>query len=910
MQDRSLEIDRAVSGTCDWLLQHETYRAWSAHDRGFLWIKGKPGSGKSTLLKYALDNHEVGAGDLVLSFFFHGRGDELQRSPLGFLRSLLHQILGKAPDSLAGLVDTFEERYNEMGNPGDEWNWKQKELQHFVESSLQKVLEVRSAWLFVDALDECGKDNAVFLFRWLKSLLSTLQPTSSQSRIQVCISCRHYPVLGRDCEFVICPEDQNMQDISTYVRAQLSESPELAASCIPGLITDYSYGVFMWARLVVEQVLDLDREGAPLGIIAEGMVSIPPDLDQLYEDLARDMEPASSKLIQWICFANRPLSLDELRWAMVIDVDSPYRSLEECRNSRDYIPDNDRMRKQVHTLSRGLAEVTESSTVQLTHQSVDDFFTNQKGLSILMNNLPSPVTDRGLLTDDLTPKMAIGIAHFRIARICLRYLSMEEISQSTDTTSYEHGNFPFLRYATTLWIRHAQYCYAAQDDLLGTFSWLPDDLLDTWVRVWDTLTDTNASGYPLYTSGFPPKGTNLFHIVSRYGFSKSLEALLEGGDLAARGVDVKDGHTQTPVWWAAKRGRAACVELLLATGKVEVDSRDMHGQTPLSIAAENGHLAVVKCLVNTDKADLNSKLSGGGTPLSMAAKNGHKAIVECLLATAKAEADPRDPVDHRPLSLASEKGHSSIVQILLGTGEVDPDFKDRVGRTPLSLAAENGHETSVKLLVASGKVDVDSKDKRARTPLSFAAGRGHEHIVKFLLANGKANVDLRDRDGRTPLSWACGNGHAGVVKVLLTTGRVGIDLGDNEYRTPLSWAAAEGREDVVKILVATGKVDLNSKDKNSDWTPWRWAIRFGHHNVAKLLQEAHRRSGEAPVPEKVPVPQEINRKNIHLAEKGLHNVIRQKFPTALRHPVDRIRRPWEVTNAAGDSPVQKTMINS
>lgn len=898
MQNRSLEIDPAVSGTCNWLLQHETYKSWSAHDHGLLWIKGKPGSGKSTLLRYALDNHKAGDDDLVLSFFFHGRGDELQRSPLGFVRSILHQILGRAPDSLLDLVDTFEKRYDEMGNPGEGWDWHSKELQRFVESSLRTVIEARSVWLFVDALDECGKDNAVYLFRWLKTLVRTLQPTDSHSRIQVCISCRHYPVLDRDCEFVICPEDQNMQDISTYVRAQLSESPELAASCIPDLITDHSYGVFMWARLVVEQVLDLDLEGAPLEIIAEGMVSIPPDLEGLYEDLARDMESPSSKLIQWVCFANRPLSLDELRWATTVDVDSPHRSLKECRMSREYISDNDRMRQRVHTLSRGLAEITESGTVQFIHQSVDDFFTNQKGLSILMNSSPSPATDKALLTNDFTPETAVGMAHFRLARICLRYLAMEEISQSTDTISYEQDDFPFLRYATTLWIRHAQQCYAARDDLLGSCSWLTNDLLETWSRVWDTLEHT-------YTSGFPPRGTNIFHVVSRYGFLKSLQEILQEGDPANGGINAKDKFLRSPLTWAVMRGREAVVQSLLATGKVEVDAKDNFNRTPLFWAAETGHQGLVKLLVASG-AEVNSRKDGGETPLSTAAENGHKAVVEILLATGKAEAGSKDCHNKAPLTLASAKGYSSIVQILLATGEVEPDLKNWIGRTPLSLAAEGGHESSVKLLIASGEVEVDSTDKEGRTPLLWAAKRGSESIVKLLLATGKVNADSEDKSGRTPLSYACENGHEGIVRALLATGRVKVGMKDDRGRTPLSCACGQGHEGIVKLLLATGEVDVDSGAKNGPWPLWTWARQSGHDNIVKLLKEARGRDGEASTSRVNPVHQETVGQDSHATDEVLYGVSRKSSPIPARLGKHSTQGSREAIKVTGESPVERT----
>ncbi len=86
MDARYHDVDRAAAGTCEWAFRHRAYRGWTASDRGMLWHKGKPGSGKSTLLKHLLDKSQNTLsnehGGLILSFFFHGRGDELQRTPL------------------------------------------------------------------------------------------------------------------------------------------------------------------------------------------------------------------------------------------------------------------------------------------------------------------------------------------------------------------------------------------------------------------------------------------------------------------------------------------------------------------------------------------------------------------------------------------------------------------------------------------------------------------------------------------------------------------------------------------------------------------------------------------------------------------------------------------------------------
>jgi hypothetical protein len=166
-----------------------------AGERGLLWIKGEPGSGKSTLLKYALANHGVKNGTLVLAFFFHGRGDELQRTPLGLFRSLLHQALGQAPTAFRDLVEKFKANSKQNGKPGEGWHWHEGELRLFLESCLPKVAQTRPVWLFVDALDECGKDNAVRVLDLFKALLKHV---ASRRRLRICFSSRHYPNLDLD----------------------------------------------------------------------------------------------------------------------------------------------------------------------------------------------------------------------------------------------------------------------------------------------------------------------------------------------------------------------------------------------------------------------------------------------------------------------------------------------------------------------------------------------------------------------------------------------------------------------------------------------------------------------------------------------------------------------------------------
>lgn len=814
MDDRAHDIDSAATGTCEWLLEHRIYTKWAARDRGLLWIKGKPGSGKSTLLKHALRNHEAGDGALVLSFFFHGRGGELQKSPLGFFRSLLHQILEKAPDALQDLVSVFESKCKGNGTPGADWRWHEGELRPFLQTSIPKVLRTRPVWLFVDALDECGKDNAVRLVGVFNSLMKNLQSQPVGLRqFHICFSCRHYPILDvGERGFEVCTEHENEGDISAFVDDKLDAFREGALSKIPDLITERARGVFMWARLVVEQMLDLERDGAGPAKMEAALSAIPPDLDQLYQQLVQGMGARSKKLIQWVYFAIRPLNLDELRWAMLIEVDCPYRSLQACKSAEDYVVDRVRMKRQAQMLSRGLVEVTRTRAVQFIHQSVKDFFEK----------------DFLALGGGETLAEAAIQAHLRLSKICLRYLAMEEIAHPAN---YSPDSFSFMHYATTSWMTHAEKCdvgSAPQDNLLAFFAWPSNALVESWMRANLVICR--------WADICPPGGSNLAHIASRYGLVGLLTAILRLGYEIDLYIDAKDGNGQTPLSVAAGSGNAVAVHLLLATGQVDANTKDDRGQTPLMWAAAVGDGTIVQLLLESGKIDINVKDYGGYTALWLATKNGHEAIVRLLLDTGKVDTTWENE-SQALLVMSAWTGVAAIVKLLLDTGKVDVNAQGDEGWTPLSVAAKRGHGVIVRLLLDTGKADVDTKDNNGRTPLSLAAEEGHVDVVQLLLDTREVDITTKDNEGKTPMSLAVIKGNVAAVQLLLDTGEVDVNLKDRLGRTPLSLAAGNGHKALVQLLLNATKVDVNTED-NDGHTPLFLAVDIGNRVVVQLLEAA------------------------------------------------------------------------
>ena len=801
MNIRSNHIESAAEGTCEWLLRHEKYERWAARDRGLFWIKGKPGSGKSTLLRYAFDNVKKAPsfrdGDLVLAFFFHGRGNELQKTPLGLFRSLLHQILYRVPDALLDLVTTFYNWVDTIQKPGEEYQWQLAELQRFLRLSLPKVLKNRPVWLFIDAIDECGEEKAVSIFQYFKSLLQTLSP--NDWHFGICFTCRHYPNLDTGCANEICLEQENEQDISTYVQEQLSGCRQLTTFTIPPLIEGRAKGIFMWARLVVNSVLSLERKREGLEKMKQKIDATPPDLDELYNDLVRSMEdkPTSLTMFRWICFARRPLTLDELRWAMIVDPGCQQRSLQKCRNIENYGGDSKETIERINALSYGLAETVPSSNtliVQFIHQTVQDFFVD-KGLLALDDSLevaPSNLSSTSVDKDSLI----VGQAHYQLSRTCIRYLAMEEIAQSTiSNRAVLVSAFPLLDYAATSWVVHVQQSEAknvSQNDLLSYLAWPSESLLHRWAQVHEII----APG----SKDRPDLGIGMIHVMAQYSLTGPLQVLLQEADQICANINARDSEGWTPLSHAVYNGHETAVKLLLERNDIEADVKDKWGETPLSWAAARGHETVVRLLLERDDVKASVKDKWGQTPLSCAAQDGRETVVRLLLERHDVEADSKDESKQTPLSYAARCGHETVVRLLLERNDVNADSKDKSKRTPLSRAAARGDETVVRLLLKRHDVEADSKDKFKRTPLSHAAYYGHETVAELLLERDDVKADVKDKWGQTPLSLAAMGGEKTMVKLLLERNDVEAGSKDEAGRTPLSYAKEKGWDEVVELL--------------------------------------------------------------------------------------------------------------
>ncbi|KAM0426279.1 hypothetical protein ACHAPT_008319 [Fusarium lateritium] len=503
MNHRAADIKLPSTGTFEWLFQHQKWKHWLTCHGGLMWIKGKPGSGKSTLLRYAereLNKTRVNKKDLVLSFFFHGRGEKLETSPLGMYRSLPCQILAQEPSSLSKLVEMFK---NEWDGKGDADAILEQDVEHLgnhLDWAIDDISKNRTIWLFVDALDECGQDGAQEVLRSFNNL--------RRPGVFICVSCRHYPIRNWDGRFEIRVEEQNYPDIIRYAQNHLSHLKDTTTLSIPDFIATNSSGVFIWARLVVERLsrmqIGVDGEEAE-DLIKRTIESIPQGIDDLYAGIVQDIEktPIALSLLRWVWFAKRRLTPAELLAAAMVD---PGAHPESYHGAGEEWPRSYKeVEMKVKTLGRGLLEIVPYGqyVVQFIHQTVVDFF--NKGDLLLPNGKEGSANP------------GIDTANDHCFRTCVTYLKMYVVA-------YQQGarhpsDFPFLEYATQFWVEHAGSSQKSQANLLDVLGWSSNHFVGSWAWLYRNSNRQDSLDCP-------PPGIELAHVVARYGWTKPLSIML------------------------------------------------------------------------------------------------------------------------------------------------------------------------------------------------------------------------------------------------------------------------------------------------------------------------------------------------------------------------------------------------
>ena len=860
MLDRRDNVEPRHPNTCRWILELEEFKSWRSQPRGLLWIKGKPGAGKSTLMAFLYDKirgSQDGAMGIQLDFFFTARGTVLQRTPLGMLRSLLNQIFDRDATVRSQLREDYRERCRQFGCGEREWEWPRVVLEQLLARSILTAATQQPVTVFVDALDEAGAASAAQLVKYFHGLKD--QAEKVMACVKICISCRPYPIINhRAVEIKV--DSHNHEDIAAYIRDNLPADIDLVND-----LTKRAEGVFQWAHIVVPIVTRRIDEGDSLKDIRLQLKQVPVGLEEVYiyilgYVIAPERRAQSFLFFQWVCLAERPLTLSEMRYALATGNPEKKLPCVKWEVTSGFIETDEHMDRKTTALSGGLAEVTPSRdgsmVIQVAHQSINDFL-RAKGLAFLA----------GLASEGMSPmdgEEVVLRSQAKLYRSCVVYIAAmdllevehyeleEEFADLDDERKVKLlQDCPLVSYATVNLFVHAEKAARARPDAVPNEIHLLQQLFDQWVKAYWILEP--------YTESCPPAGSTLLHIAAVANLADVAENLAYNSQL----VTEEDEYGATALYLAAIHGNVAVTQVLL--GKVaDVNAQCGECGSALQAASVNGNTEVVRVVLLDPNVDVNAQNGAYGSALQAASLDGNTEVVRMLL-DADADVNAQGGEHGSALQAASWRGNTEVVRMLLdadadvnaeggehgsalqaaswrGTTDVtrmmlQDTYRNAQGRehgSALQSVPINGNTGLVRMLLDAG-ADVNAQGGEHGSALQAASWCGHAKVVRMLL---DADADANAQGGwhGSALQAASWRGNTEVVRMLLDAD-ADVNAQGGIYGSALQAASWRGDAKVVRMLL-DADVDANAQG-GEHGSALQAALLRGNTKIVLMLLEAN-----------------------------------------------------------------------
>ena len=621
MNAREGRVELAAPDTGNWLLQSQDFKDWAQrksfhHHHGFFWIQGNPGSGKSTLMKKAYSHIQDLSQDLtsiISAFFFNARGDEIEKSPAGLFRTLLHYLCQHISALRARVMKQY---YRKCGLLNTGWEWQFSELKELLSSAVTaSILGQRNLILFVDALDECDLIGAKSIIQFFEHLANC--SIREKTKFNVCLSSRYWPQFTiRHC-FKARVELENHADIASYIQQHLTtvHEPENQNDYLATLVSklmEKAKGTFLWVVLMVQELLSAHENGATLGELDRILQRVPPDLWSFYQHQIQNAEHDDGcqilSILQCVFYSLEILTATQLRYLLAFGRES-FSSLSEWKQSSDYIMSDTQLEKRIRDKSKGLVEIVEvndygftaltgpkkKKIVQFIHQTVRDFLV-ELGFKILRGR-------------EISNDAASGNEFLKVA--CFNYLNTTDLQSipvidfrfhSNDTIRRKIGvlsdDHPLLIYAVD-----RLFSYAARAEENG----VPQDVLrshmydnvqgsfERWTYLNDFISIARKITKPVVTYKSSDRGVQGPKVRPLHVFAQN-GLLVPGMKRLGEDPNTWGGLYDYALLAAAAKGHQNAVRYLLDSG-ADLQVKDKHDHTAYDWAAAKGHVDILKMLL-------------------------------------------------------------------------------------------------------------------------------------------------------------------------------------------------------------------------------------------------------------------------------------------------------------------------
>ncbi|KAK6950682.1 hypothetical protein Daesc_007207 [Daldinia eschscholtzii] len=864
-------IQQRQDGTGQWLLESEEFQDWMQSIGGTLWCSGAPGAGKTVMASIAIEylrDKVRGSGDGRLAFLYcdyRQRQDQKSSIMLSNLWAQLFRQRGPSATEVEQLSGELTARFD--------FKPTRTQILNMIRDELTTGAPGKT-YIIVDALDECADENERNGF--IDSLRS-LQPL-----INVLVTSRttHFDNVGftnvRNIRFIPTNED-----MSTYIHARIRESKKMSGYVKrrPELEEDIRRLVIERANGIAITLKDLKKE---MGRIPEGENVIKDTYDQAMErirDQGVNIEKFALQVIQWVCFARRPLRLAELLCALSISPDDT--ELDE---------DAIGVESDVTNYCAGLVVVEgESKTVRFVHYTTQEYFNSLKDATIFAHS------------------------HRKMALTCISFLRLDDLTLSTNGSLSQiwppQDEAPFFAYAAI----HFGYHYVHESRTLDAegpscLEDITESLLEFFQRPEHVKRAATSILENIGEYDSNKRFGNSLHWACLNNSVESIKVLLEtpelelDGNLAVghcvgwlpamvsvayaslgtlqalldHGIDIykksaHDGRTtllEEAIWSAQAvkgPGKTILIDAIMqkdATGKLLL-LQDIYSSTALIEAVRTADFSVFECIMKyhsriestagRNKAILTvdfhrrTVLHWAVLDSSLAFKNSDRGetsgilrILETLLDTPYASRllGRRDHKGDTPFGAAIRRNHTQAIEIILKKNDEHkyPKFYPSQLVSGLNLAAQAASSSVIDLLLSKMSDDL-LQNPGTDSVLHYAAGGSRPENTEFLLQKLKSLYlhGSPGTEGNRPIHYAAASGNADAVIALSRQKGFNIDCQNDKGQTALHVAADENLIDTCSSLLKAG-ASINVKDSNG-LTPLVIAIKKRFPEIVRIMAQ-------------------------------------------------------------------------
>ena len=512
-----------------------------------------------------------------------------------------------------------------------------------------------------------------------------------------------------------------------------------------------------------------------------------------------DFELAVSAL-SWIVHAHRPLTVDELLHAMAIGPSDSFDS--------DAVTD----RETLLDVTNGLLSIN-NDIVRLPHYTAQEYF-EKEGHKWFTFDVEAHITCSSL-----------------------QYLDSPALSQplprkdAAEEYRRRKEDFPFLAYAYEYWGLHAKAAGTDKETSERVGAFLRNEAkVAVFVQALWYTESAEASRWEIR------KGANALHVAAWFGLAGAIPMLVKMEELDVNSAD--PGLEQTPLIYAARRGHADAVKVLLEQG-ADVNQGSAYGNTPLFEALDGKHFEVAELLLHEKGLDINHRFFWKtGRTILMEAARRDSPLLNLIMEMRIEDLDVNvvDNDGHSALALACAVGHENVVARLLEDKDIQVNIASETGHTPLSLAAVCEDESCGAKIVAQllkNGADPKVKDKEGGgTPVIRAVDEGHPNVLRTFLDHDESLKGQTDDGGRGILHAAAVAGHTEIASLAISLGTA-VDARDKLSRTPLHDAARFGNEEMI-LLLLSHNATIECTDI-SGRRPWKVAWQNGHTSIIHHL---------------------------------------------------------------------------